>query len=426
MKRKFFKFAIALLGLTLVVGCNNDSSSSSAVERDALTETEFALAYDRIVKSVPLVVDKTSGDNIHSNAYRNELGTPVPDLVDGNDLVLIKKGIINYQDDNAGIYFIANYEIDWSYQEGETLGTFVFLDGEDDTLMTAEPGYPTYKPEYDGGGKPTHTVPNAKTARLIATIKIDSYARKANFDMYLHAIELIEWYRISQVRNLPEKTLVGVRGYVTGIFPDWNNATINDGKWGFGLFKVQDYEGLMKVGDLVEVVGQFTVYNCLAQVQFVKRIKVVEDTSLFPEINEPDWTTFTIDELADQLDRTPSDLFGALQDYDGALIKFNEPFTYVKTVDRNGEEIALSALDTATNVHHDIIVRANTDEYDEREYVDVKVSINYHLGQAHRDDIKAFFVALGNDPFYYEGHLGAYNEFVLAPYNVDAFLLAPS
>ncbi|HZJ89133.1 MAG TPA: hypothetical protein VFD05_00390 [Bacilli bacterium] len=446
MKNNFKKFGVMLLALLLVVGCNNGeessvdkssepdtsesvstsepitSESSEEEQREPVTADEFAIAFNEIALSVPLVVDKTRGTTIYGNAYRNKYGLPVPDLSDGNDFILTTSGLFYYEDDDNEVYIDAPYTVTWSYVEAAGYAEFEF-ETDDNGVLTATPGYPTYKPEYDGGGNPLHEVPAKKPGRLVAEIHMDGHKKKTNFDMYLMPIELIEWYRIRDVRDLPISTLIGVRGYVTGIFPDWNNATINDGKVGFGLFKVQDYRDLFAVGDLIEAVGQFTAYNGLYQIQWIKSVKKVSPTD-YPEIAKPAWKEFTTDELADQMDRAGDDLFGPLQDYDGALIKFDKPFRMVEVKDRDNKVIDVSEMDITGKYHTDIYVEADTTDYPLREKVTIKLSINYHMGGDNQKDIRDFFMEHGNAPFYYEGHLGAYNEFVLAPYGGDTLVLA--
>lgn len=433
MKTHFRKLFVAALALVLITGCNGESSEpnksseepttsvTSEEEKQPLTKEEFDYAYSEIVRTIPLVVDKTKGDTVHSNSYRGDHNLPYNDLKEGNDLFLTTGGSLYKEDEENDIYLDVEFSVEWSHVEAEGYGEFEY-EVDDNGRLTAIPGYPRYRPEYDRD-IPIHVVPAKKPARLRAKITIGERNKTENFDMYLHPVQIIDWYRIRDIRDLEIGELIGVRGYVTGIFPDWNNATINDGEWGFGLFKLQDYANLFKVGDLIEAIGDFTVYNGLAQIQFIKSVKKV-NASEHPEIKEPAWTTFTTDELADQLDRSTDDLTGALQDFDGALVKFDKPFRMVEVRDRDNEVIDISKMDITGKQHTDIIVEADTTDYPIRDKVTIKLSINYHMGGDNQLAIRDFFIANGTAPFYYEGHLSAYNEFVLGPYTADALILA--
>lgn len=444
MKNNFKKFGVMLLALLLVVGCNNGeessgdkssadtsesitssepiTSESSEEEREPVTKEEFAIAAQEIALTVPLVLDKTRGTTVHGNDYRNKYGTPYPELADGNDLILTTSGLFYYEDDDNEIYIEAPYTITWSYTEASGYAEFVF-ETDDNGVLNAIPDYPRYRPEYDESGDPLHVVPNKKPGRLTAEIHMDGHKKKTNIDMYLMPIEIIDWYRINQVRDLPISTLIGVRGYVTGIFPDWNNATINDGKVGFGLFKLQDYANTFKIGDLIEAVGQFTAYNGLYQIQWIKSVKVVDPVD-HPNIQTPKWNEFTTDELADQMDRAGDDLFGPLQDFDGALVKFDKPFKMVEVRNKDNEVIDISAMDVTGRYHSDIVLEAETTDYEDRDKVTIRMAVNYHMGAANQEAFRDFFMEHGDAPFYYEGHFGAYNVFILSPYTGDVLKLA--
>lgn len=414
MKKHISRLSLALVALFSVVGCGKSN----------LSDEEFVLVTDELLQTMPFIIDKTTSDTIFGNEYRAKLDLTTPELKDGNDLILLTDGIYDYENEEEGIFLSGKFDVDWSFS---TAYDFVGFDIEKDDrgILTAAPKYPTYKPDYDGSGKALHEVPDPVPARLVAEIKVGNKTRRANFDLILHSIELLEWYRLFETRDLKLGSTIGVRGYVTGIFPDWNNATINDGDDGFGLFKIQDYEDTFEVGDLVEAVGQFTVYNGLAQIQYIKRIKIV-DPSAHPNIKKPEYNEFTIDDIADQFDRASTDLTGPLQDKDGALVKFDKPFKLVEVRDRDKQLIEISAMDVSGRYHTDIIVEAETTDYTEVEKVQIKLSVNYHMGGENQKAIRDFFITNGKNPFYYEGHLSAYNEFILGPYDASALKLTPS
>ncbi len=414
MRKNISRLSLALIALLSVVGCGKNN----------LSDDEFALVTEELLMTMPFIIDKTLSDTIFGNEYREKLDLTTPELGDGNNLSLLTDGIYDYENEEEGIYLSGDFTVDWTFSTAHNFAKFDFEKDESGKL-TAIPGYPTYKPNYNPQNVPLHTVPPSVAGRLIANIKIGKKVRSANFDVILHAVAVPEIYKLRETRDLNDGTTIGVRGYVTGIFPDWNNATINDGKDGFGLFKVQDYEDNFKVGDLIEAVGRFTVYNGLAQIQWVKSVKVLKPAD-YPEVEAPAYNEFTIDDIADQFDRASDDLTGPLQDKDSALVKFDKPFKVIDVRDRNNEQITIETMDTTGKTHTNIIVQAETTDFPDAETVEIKLSINYHMGAVEQKAIQAFFIALGDGEFYYEGHLSQYNEFVLGPHDSTALKLAPS
>lgn len=406
MRKPILKIGIAFLAVALLAGCGGNPTS----EEPVLTEAQYDYALNEIAKTVPLVVERTTGVTIHTNIYRNSLEpkAPLPILKDGNDLILTTGGTLNIENEDANMFIYNDYTINWNYagegDEAATTAPYAFST-DDKGVMTAAPGYPEYVQEYDGGGRPIPVdMPSPKIGRLYATVKIGELAKRITIDMQLNAIEKINFYTLPQVRELNAGTVAGVRGYVTGIFADWNNAGIADGKWGLGLFKLADYKDTIRVGDLIEVVGQQSVYGGLTQLQWLKRIKVLNPAD-YPEVAKPEVQTFTHDQIKDQLGRAEGDLTGPLQDKDSSLVKFDAPFTFKEVKDRSGAIIPLENLDPAGTAHYDIVVEGKTSE---GVTFPVSISLNYHMGADSQKGFKDFFVANGTKPFYYEGPLGWY------------------
>lgn len=412
--KKIISGALLLGALVSITSCEK-----------ALSEADFAAVSGYIAKTVPLVIEKSTGKTVYSNDARKATATelPIPDLDGGNDLFLITEGEYAYEDDDNEKYLYGKYTVTWTYydqgKEDSDYGKFTF-ETDKDGKYNAIPGYPTYKPEYDGGGNALHVLPPTKSARLIATIKIGSLEKKVNFDMFLQPTALVEYYNFAQVRELAIGEVAGIRGYVTGIFPDWNTASIADGEWGFGLFRLDSgFANAFKVGDLIQVVGQYSVYNGLAQFQYIKKVTIIDEAQ-FPNIKKPIVNELTTDDLKDQLERSSTDLTGPLQDKESSLAKFNKPFTFKRVENREAVEVGFAGFDITGKLHTNVILETETSEGVKFE---VKLSINYHMGVENQTAIKNFLVENQSKPIYYNGHLSAYNGLVLGPYNVSALSL---
>lgn len=442
--KKHLKILTLLLAVGVLAACKPTVSSSvdpsvdpgtslpsseeqPTSEETPLTQQEFDLVVDVIAKTVPIVVERNTGAIIRTNVYRNaqDPKISVPELKDGNALTLIQGGTLTYEDDENEVYLYPEYTISWSYygegDETSTYGTFEF-ETDKDGVLVATPGYPIYVPEFDGGGNPTHTVPPAKTARLYATVKIGEWTKRLNIDMYLMPQEKIEYYTMSAARELPNGTPIKVRGYVTGIFADWNSAGIADGAIGFGLYKLKDsgLDGVFSIGDLVEVTGLTSNYNGLAQLQWLKAAKVL-DPADYPEIARPVVTEWTHDDLEQSLVLGVTDPTSPMLDTDNSLVKFNAPFKFLRVEDRNGADVGFGGFNTTGSAHTNVILEGKTSE---DKAFEVKLSINYHMGAAEQQLIKAFLQANETKPFYYEGPMSSYNEFVLGPYHFEGCFIA--
>lgn len=402
---------------------------SSSEEIPPLTEAEFNLSVDIIAKTVPLVVERNTGTVIRTNVYRNAQTPvdPVPELKGGNSLTLIEGGVLTYEDDVNEVYLYPEYTITWSYNGQNdpetTLGTFVFEKDQDNKLVGV-PGYPTYEPEYDGGGNPIHIVPPAKVARLYATVRIGERTKRLNIDMYLGAIEKINLISLLAVRDTKANAVVKVRGYVTGIFPDWNTAGIVDGKTGVGLYKLDasGFQNAFKVGDLVEVVGQVGNFNGLAQLSYIKAVKVLDKAS-FPEVKTPEFNDFTHDDLYQTLLLGNTDPTSPIFDKDNAMVRFDKPFTFKTVKNRTGVDIGLDGFIPDGKTHYNVILEGKTSE---DVTFEVQMSMNYHMGLANHTAFKNFLVANKNNAFFYEGPLTVYNELQFGPYQFEGSLRVAS
>lgn len=408
-----------LLGLMamLAVGCTPNTSSSeggdSTSEPEAtLTAEEFELAFNHIAMTVPLAVEKTVGVTIQTNLYRAAHDLAMPVLKGGNDIALTTSGALVYEDEENDVYLYPNYTVSWAFLDNESYGSFEF-ETDRAGVYTAVPGYPTYLPEYDGGGNPTHVVPNAKSARLYALIKIGDHEKRANIDLVLEPQQIIEYVSLLEVRERNAGDVVGVRGYVHGIFPDWNTAGIGDGRWGLGLYRLDSgFKDSMQIGELVEVVGQVSNFNGLSQLQYIKSVKIL-DPAEWTDIKEPAIQVVSLDDLEDQLSRAKDDLTGPLQDKDNSILRFSEPLRFKRVEDRNGVEVGFAGFDLTGKVHTNVILGGTTSA---NKNFEVKLSINYHMLGENQEAFKTWLQAHQSDDIYYTGAISAYNELVLGPY----------
>lgn len=439
--KKHLKIVTLLLAVGLLAGCKPTPSVDPSVdpgtsvpvsedptsEETPLTQAEFDLAIDVIAKTVPLAVERNTGSVIRTNIYRNaqDPADPVPELRDGNAITLITGGTLSYEDEENEVYLYPDYEISWSYYgEGDEASTYAKYEFETDKegFLTAIPGYPVYVPEFDGGGNLITPIPPAKVGRLYATVKIGDWTKRLNIDMYLHPQERIDYYDMDTARDLPAGKPIKVRGYVTGIFADWNSAGIADGDVGFGLYKLKDsgLDGVFSVGDLVEVTGLTSNYNGLAQLQWLKAAKVL-DPAEYPEIESPVVNQWTHDDLEQSLLVGLNDPTAPLFSKDNSLVKFDAPFKFLRVEDRNGVDVGFDGFDITGSQHTNVILEGKTSA---DKAFEVKLSINYHMGAEEQQKIKAFLQANETTPFYYEGPLSAYNEFVLGPYHFEGCFIA--
>lgn len=425
MKKNLLKFVIGLLAVTALAGCEDNSSSSgssqdvssedvssevsseepSSEEPVVLTKEEFDIAVHQISTVVPLVIDIVTGDPIFTNERRKQGELPIPELKDGNNLKLIKSGTLMYEDDENEIYLYPDYTISWSFLEMEGYATFQFEEQGQFTL--ALPAYPLY---LEG-----ERVPAKIAGRLTANITIGERSKKINTDVILVPQAIIEEYTLQEVRGeASPKQVIKVKGYVHGIYADYNAAGIADGEWGFALYKVTEFKEQLQIGNLVEATGEFTTYNGLSQVQFLKEIKVLNPEN-FPEIKRPTMNTFTMDDLYETIeDGWPGTPTNVLFARDNSISTFNAPFKFLRVVDRDGKEVGFEGFDTTGLKHTNVILEAtNSNNYK----FEVTLSINYHMGGAEQTLIRDWLQANQAKDIYYRGPLSAYNKFTLEPYS---------
>ncbi len=86
------------------------------------------------------------------------------------------------------------------------------------------------------------------------------------------------------VRNAP---IIRARGYVTGIFTDWNTSYITSGEYGLALFRTDiGYRDAFAKGDFIEVTGEAATFNGSRQVGWITSLRVIAPTSDEPEVRQ--------------------------------------------------------------------------------------------------------------------------------------------
>ncbi len=417
MNKNLLKLTIGILAVAGLAGCGGNNSSGdpnsnssggpTSEEPVELTKEEFDIAVNEIATVVPLVIDIVTGDPVYTNERRKavEPALPVPELMDGNNLKLITGGTLNYEDEENDVYLYPDYVIDWTFLDMEGYAQFEFEEQKD--FLVAVPDYPRYL-----AGE---TVPKKVAGRLTANIKIGARNKKINVDVILKPQEIIEEFTLQEVRGEAiSKQIVKVKGYVHGIYADYNAAGIADGQWGFALYKVTEFKEQIKIGNLVEATGEFTVYNGLSQLQFLKEVKVLNPDN-FPEIKRPTLNIFTMDDLLETIESgwpgTPTNVLFAR---DNSISTFNAPFKFVRVEDRDGKDVGFAGFDTTGGKHTNVILEA-TDSTGFK--FEVTLSINYHIGSAEQTLIRDWLQANQAKDIYYRGPLSAYNKFTLEPYS---------
>lgn len=407
MKNKLLKFALFTTVLAGLAGCgptptDSTPTSEEPVSVSELTKEEKIAVMQEVAEFVPIVTEDGTGTVIYSDQ--------VTDLKDGRDLTVRTK--VNR--------FGNLIDISWTYREG--------LDGAGNPLASYEvkpideetasvrPAYPVYDLVINSSGQDVSVVPPVAIGRLYANLAFGGETLRVSFDMYLTPQIRIDWKKLDVIRDTEINAVVGARGYITSIYPDYDAITIQDGAFALTLYKTQAYSGRgLKIGDFIEAAGSWRPYNGLAEIGWIVRLNLadpVEHDAALPITHE-----FSPADFKEWYDaETPTEQFlTALYDYDSALISIDEPMTILRAENREAVEIALADLPT-TNVHANIILGATVGEGT----VEIKLSISYHVGPAVQQALKDKLIAAGLGAHVtYEGILNWFNEPVLGIMSAD-------
>jgi hypothetical protein len=393
-KRKFTIVLLGLLTLGGLAGCGDTTAEDRAI-------------LDDVAQYVPLLVDKTDG-----STYRN---VDVNELKDGNDLIAVTSGVRKGK----------NFKVEWSYREGEGLATFDIgtpTEGATDILIA--PGYEEYEPVFFGTTEVEDETnkPKPKIGRLIANLTLRKATKTMYFDFQLNPQWKITWLSIPEAKVAPAQQLIGVRGYVTGIFPDWNSLTIADGVDGYNFFKVMNFKNDgIAVGDLVAGVGNASGYNGLMQIGYIKRITILNPDN-YPDIKNPAYTEITAQDFYDwRIASEEERLMSRLDGMDSALVSMRN-LTLVKITDRDDMEI--DHVPTS-NIHSNLVVTADVTQWDGTPgTIEIRISLSYHMLPENQAAFDEFFQANKGKLINYDGPLTWYNEPNLGPYEVTSLSLA--
>ncbi len=392
--KKVTLLSTALIALSACGGTSND-----------LTDAEKLTILQDVAQYVPLVTEAGTGTVL----YNDEL----TELKDGRDLYVVTSAVRQSQ----------NVSISWSYKEGNDgggnpLATFELRDN-DETTKIARPAYPEYDLLIDSAGNDISVVPPIQAAQLKATLSLGEVEHTTAYNIWLYPQMKIEWKELDVIRETEISAIVGARGYVTSIYPDYDAITIQDGDYALTLYKMQSYSGTVAIGDFVEAAGSWRPYNGLAEIGWIKRFNKADPAEFGAEL--PTVHTFTPADFKEWYDADgPTEQFTtALFDFDSARIKIDEPMTILRAEDRENNEIALSELPVG-NTHANIILGATVGE----ETVEIKLSLSYHIGTAAQQAIKDKVIAAGlGAEVQFDGILSWYNEPVLGPMGAEDIII---
>lgn len=380
--------------------------TSEEVPTSELTSQEKLDIINEVVTTVPLAVESGTGTVLYTDR--------LTELKDGRDLLAVKQVS----------YWGSEINVTWTYREGNDgggnpLATFE-VKSFDELRNQIRPGYPEYDLLIDGAGNDISVVPPIKSGQLRATLTLDGVSKTVNFNAWLYPQMKINWKPLDTIRDSKAAEIVGARGYITSIYPNYNAISIQDGDYALTLFKVQAYANAgFKIGDYVEAAGSWAPYNGLAEIGYIKRFNKVDPAEFnaqLPTVHEI--TPADFQEWYDAVE--PADQFmTALYDMDSALIKIDEPMTILRAENREAQEIAFTDLPVG-NTHANIILGAEVGG----RTVEIKLSLSYHIGTVVQQEIKTMMINAGKGALVkYEGILNWFNEPVLGPMTAADIIL---
>lgn len=410
MKKRLSVLLLATV-FSVLAGCGDSSqtsqpgASSEITSEDTRTEAELLTILDEVAEFTPLLLESGTGERLDSTQFLS-----VNELKDGRDLLGVRS--INYWGDNITVR--------WEAREASTLAGFAITE-LDPTTMQIRPEYPEYEPKTDPQGNDISVIPPIATAQLYAHLTLGKVTKRVTYNMWLYPQMKVNWKDLSVVRDSLPNEIIGVRGYITSIYPDYDALTIQDGHYALTLFKVQNYSSAgLEIGDYVESVGSWRPYNGLAEIGYIKRLNKAnpeEFGAKLPIVHE--FTAAAFKEWYDAGSDVAEQFKTALYDLDSARVKMTEPLTLVRAEDRDRKEIALSELPVGPT-HANVIVTGEV----EGEIVEIKLSLSYHIGTEAQQAIKDKLIAAGiGAQLTFDGILSWYNEPVLGPMTADDIII---
>lgn len=334
-------------------------------------------------------------------------------------------GILSYvvRDDDGNPH---TAKISWSHNEQLASFEMEFPESDKNRVNIA-PDYPKYDVVIDDAGKYISVKPADTIGRLIATISLQGRSKKFYFDTVLKAQPIINYFNLEEVRESKTDDIVGVRGKITAIQPDYDLMFIQDGEFAVGLYKAQSFAGAgLKVGDYVQSAGKWRPYNGLNEIGWLTFIDVIDP--VYYGIQEPVTHTITPQDFYDYSIAAATDehYTAHLHNKDGARVKIDTPMTISKITDRDNKEMPVSAFPTNGSTHVNIILTAPVKKFNSEETIqhEFKISVSYHIGAEAQKGIKQFLEVNMGKKITYDGWLTQYNEPALGIFTVDELKLA--
>jgi hypothetical protein len=186
------------------------------------------------------------------------------------------------------------------------------------------------------------------------------------------------------VRNAP---IIRARGYVTGIFTDWNTSYITSGEYGLALFRTDiGYIDAFAKGDFIEVTGEAATFNGSRQIAWMTNLRILPPTGDDVVVRQLSASNFTSVSVANSSQRFR----------DGSVVRLaNLQF----------DQITSGSLPIGSANHLSLRFKV----FDGNNSYNVNAYLNYRLGIPKREAIYALLLEapLGGDKFLtYQGILG--------------------
>ena len=95
-------------------------------------------------------------------------------------------------------------------------------------------------------------------------------------------------------RSVRQAPIIRARGYVSGIFTDWNTSYITSGEYGLALFRTDiGYRDEFAIGDYIQVIGEAATFNGSRQISWISSIKILAPIGAEPVIRQLNASNFS-------------------------------------------------------------------------------------------------------------------------------------
>lgn len=413
-------FVLALASLTVLSACgNNNSNANGSTDTStvtSMTKEEIKEMLSSIGNDMPILTEVAKPGQKVPNVGDNKINQ----LLEGRALNAVKS--VDYAD---GVLV----KIEWSHNT--SLANFEYSDIETSpNIKRITPDYPRYEFTQDSNGVDTSVIPPSTIGRLYAQISFGGESQRFVFDAELKAQPIVNYKNLFDVRNSTNNEIVGVRGYITAIQPDYDLIFIQDGDYGLGLYKAQAFKDAgLKVGDYVESAGSWRPYQGLNEIGWLKFINVITNPEDYgakePVVHSLEPQDFYDYQVA--LSETEKEET-KIADRDGSRIKIDKPMKFKRVevmvnkvfVDKPAAEFPTDGTSHA-NVYISAPVVDAEGKTIEFEFI---LYVSYHIGKEAQQGIKDFLVANWNKEFTYNGWLSSYNAPVLGIFTAAELAVA--